>query len=157
MCVIKYNISFYFSMDESSAQWETPTYIYPSEKFPNALSGSGYMMRSHVAKCVYEKGLDIPFVNLEDIFITGLAAEKCKDEGVALRNSPRFHYMGRHLCLVKKYDILVHRLKKSQEMINVYDRLHKKLKCKTLERNSTSSHVAIQRLKSNISSLITSP
>ena len=54
-------------MDESSVQWETPTYIYPSEKFPNALSGSGYMMRSHVAKCVYEKGLDIPFVNLEDI------------------------------------------------------------------------------------------
>ena len=44
-------------MDESSVQWETPTYIYPSEKFPNALSGSGYMMRSHVAKCVYEKGL----------------------------------------------------------------------------------------------------
>ena len=64
-------------------------------------------MRSHVAKCVYEKGLQTPFVNLEDIFITGLAAEKCKDEGVVLRNSPRFHYMGRHLCLVKKYDILV--------------------------------------------------
>ena len=64
-------------------------------------------MKSNIAKCLYRKGLETPFVNLEDIFITGLAREKCKDEGVVLRNSPRFHYMGRHLCLVKKYDILV--------------------------------------------------
>ena len=151
----KYNFTLSTFMNHQ--QWETPTYIYPSETFPNALSGSGYMMRSHVAKCVYEKGLNIPFVNLEDIFITGLAAEKCKGEGVVLRNSPRFHYMGRHLCLVKKYDILVHRLKKSQEMINVHDRLHKRLRCKTLEKNSTSSHVSIQRLKSNVTSTIQNP
>jgi len=110
------------------------------------------MMQSHTAKCLYEKGLDIPFVNLEDIFITGLAADKCKDQGIVLRNSPRFHYMGRHLCLVKKYDILVHRLKKTQEMINVYDLLHKRLKCQTLDRNSTSVNVAIKRQKSNVTS-----
>ena len=121
--------------------------MYQPKKFPNALSGSGYMMKSNIAKCLYRKGLETPFVNLEDIFITGLAREKCKDEGVVLRNSPRFHYMGRHLCLVKKYDILVHRLKKSQEMINVYDLLHKRLKCQTMDRNATSINVKIKRNK----------
>lgn len=106
-------------------------------------------MKSHIAKCLYEKGLQIPFINLEDVFITGLAADKCKDEGVVLRNSPRFHFMGRHLCLVKKYDILVHRLKKKQDMINVYDRLHKRLKCQTVGQNSTSTHVKIKRQNLN--------
>ena len=126
-----------------------PRYIYRPDKFPNALSGSGYMMKSHVVKCLYEKGLQIPFVNLEDIFITGLASERCKDEGIILRNSPRFHYMGRHLCLVKKYDILVHRLKKTQEMKNMYDLLHKRLKCQIRDKNATHNNVVIKRNTSN--------
>ena len=104
-------------------------------------------MKSHIAKCLYEKGLQIPFINLEDVFITGLAAEKCKPEGVVLRNSPRFHFMGRHLCLVKKYDVLVHHLKKKQDMVNVYDLLHKRLKCQMVDKNSTSTHMKVKRQK----------
>ena len=130
-----------------------PTYMYRPAKFPNALSGSGYMMKSHVAKCLYEKGLQIPFINLEDIFITGLAADKCKGEGIILRNSPRFHYMGRHLCLVKKYDILIHRLKKTQEMKNMYDLLHKRLKCQFKDKNATATNVIIKRMKNPTSTL----
>ena len=139
------------------SKWEIPKYIYGPEKLPNALSGSGYMMKNHVVKCLYEKGLQIPFINLEDIFITGLAAEKCKDEGILLRNSPRFHYMGRHLCLVKKYDILVHRLKETQQMRNVYDLLHKRLKCQIQDKNATHNNVVIKRAEPNVTISVIKP
>ena len=135
-----------------------PTYMYGDDKFPNALSGSGYIMRTTVSNCLYEKGLETPFVNLEDIFITGLVAQKCQDKGVVLRNSPRFHYMGTHLCLIKKYDILVHRVKEVQDMKNVYDLLHNRLKCQVHNKNSTATTYNIKRMKhdSNATSIIDS-
>ena len=138
-------------------KWEVPTYMYPPEKFPNALSGSGYIMRTLVSKCLYEKGLEIPFVNLEDIFITGLAAQRCKDSGIVLRNSPRFHYMGRHLCLVKKYDILIHKVKETQDMKNVYELLHDRLKCEVRDKNATYTSMKIKRRKTNSTVTLTLP
>ena len=41
------------------------------ETFPNAVSGSGYLLKSEDLDCMYRRGLETPFVNLEDIFITG--------------------------------------------------------------------------------------
>ena len=58
-------------------KWSVPHYMYAEEFFPNALSGSGYLMHISVTSCLYEKGLDTRFLVLEDVFITGLVREKC--------------------------------------------------------------------------------
>ena len=95
-------------------KWEVPFYIYPNrDTFPNALSGSGYLMRAEDLSCLYARGLETPFVNLEDIFITGLAATQCH---LKLRSSPKFHFLGKHICHVKPQDILVHNVKEPRKM-----------------------------------------
>jgi beta-1,3-galactosyltransferase 1 len=87
------------STERYTTKWEVPFYIYPKkETFPNALSGSGYLMRSEDLDCLYRRGLETPFVNLEDIFITGLAAKQCR---LKLRSSPKFHFMGLHVCHIR--------------------------------------------------------
>jgi beta-1,3-galactosyltransferase 1 len=87
------------STERYSTKWEVPYYIYPDkETFPNALSGSGYLMHSGDVDCLYRRGLEIPFVNLEDIFITGLAVKSCQ---LTLRSSPKFHFLGKHICHVR--------------------------------------------------------
>ena len=52
--------------------WEVPWYIYNSTTFPNAVSGSGYLISISSVPCLYENGLKTSFLNLEDVFITGL-------------------------------------------------------------------------------------
>ena len=65
---------------------------------------------------------DMPknLLNLEDVFITGLAAQKCQ---VQLRNSQWFAYMGKSTKYVKKQDILIHGLKSDEELLKVYNKL----------------------------------
>ncbi len=46
-------------------------YFLSKETFPNALSGSGYLTKAEDLSCMYRQGLETPFLNLEDIFITG--------------------------------------------------------------------------------------
>ena len=101
-------------------KWEVPAYIYPSSQFPNAVSGSGYVLTTDVIQCVFEAGLTTSFLNLEDVFITGLAAQKCQ---VQLRNSQWFAYMGKSTKYVKKQDILIHGLKSDDELLKVYNKL----------------------------------
>lgn len=80
-------------------KWSVPKYMFRDDTFPNALSGSGYLMSQTVTSCLYNKGLDTSFLVLEDIFITGVVREKC---GLQLKHSPRFQYMGQHLCKLAK-------------------------------------------------------
>ena len=103
--------------------------MYPNATYPNALSGSGYLLSVKVSKCLYEKGLDTPFMVLEDIFITGLVASQCP--GLTLKNSPRFQYMGMHVCLVKKkFDLLIHNVKSRKKMEMIHKTLTKKASCR---------------------------
>ena len=101
-------------------KWEVPGYIYQNDVFPNAVSGSGYVITTDAINCVYNAGLKTSFLNLEDVFITGLAAAQCQ---IILRNSQWFAYMGKRTKFVKKQDILIHGLKKDTELMEVYKRL----------------------------------
>ena len=67
-------------------------------------------------------GLGIPFLNLEDVFITGLAASKCH---VHLKNSQWFNFTGKKLNLVKKTDILIHGVKSDDLLEKLYAKFHK--------------------------------
>ena len=112
-----------------TTKWEVPFYIYQGkETFPNALSGSGYLMRSDDVGCLYRQGLDVPFVNLEDIFITGLAAKRCR---LKLRSSPKFHFLGKHICHLRPQDILVHNIKDPQKMRDFFEVVRGKKPCKS--------------------------
>ena len=70
---------------------------------------------------MYNAGLETSFLNLEDIFITGLAASACH---VKLFNSQWFNFLGKSVKSVKKTDILIHNVKNSEDMALIYKRLH---------------------------------
>jgi Small protein A (tmRNA-binding) len=51
-----------------------PYYICQQETFPNAVSGSGYIISQDQLARVFNSGLKVPFLTVEDVSITGLAA-----------------------------------------------------------------------------------
>ena len=101
--------------------WEVPWYIYNSTTFPNAVSGSGYLISRKSIPCLYKAGLDTSFLNLEDVFITGLAASACH---IKLINSRWFNFIGKSSRKVKNHDILVHNVRNSSDMAFIYKKLH---------------------------------
>ena len=51
--------------------------MYNGFKYPNYLSGSGYVLSRPSADCIFGKSKRMPYFHLEDIFITGFAREAC--------------------------------------------------------------------------------
>ena len=102
--------------------WEVPYYIYQPDTFPNAVSGSGYILSSSILNCIYQRGLDTPYLNLEDVFITGLSASKCKQ--VTLKNSPWFNYTGKKLSMIRGQDVLIHNVRNESDLYRIYQKLH---------------------------------
>ena len=100
-----------------------PYYIYQQETFPNAVSGSGYIISQDQLACVFNSGLKVPFLNVEDVFITGLAASQCH---IRLKNSQWFYFMGKkNINLVKKNDILIHGVKSDDRLLKIYEKFQK--------------------------------
>ena len=58
-------------------KWIVPRYMYNGFKYPNYLSGSGYVLSRPSADCIFGKAKRMPYFHLEDIFITGFAREEC--------------------------------------------------------------------------------
>ena len=52
------------------------------------LSGSGYVFSSSIAPVLYQCALRTPFMNLEDVFLTGLCATT--QLGLKLTHNPSF-------------------------------------------------------------------
>ena len=50
--------------------------------------GSGYVTTRPAAKCLFNEAMHLPFLHLEDVFLTGFAAENCA--------IPRFNTNGFH-------------------------------------------------------------
>ena len=86
-----------------------------------AVSGSGYLISRKSIPCLYKAGLDTSFLNLEDVFITGLAASACH---IKLINSRWFNFIGKNSRRVKNHDILVHNVRNSSEMAFIFKKLH---------------------------------
>ena len=98
-----------------------PKYIYKPDTFPNAVSGSGYIISSSILNCIYHQGLDTNYINLEDIFITGLSASKCN---VTLKNSPWFNYTGKKMSRIRGQDVLIHNVRNNTDFYKIYEKLH---------------------------------
>ena len=48
--------------------------FFPYPSFPPYLDGMSYIFSSNLARHLYSCALDTPFINIEDIFVTGLCA-----------------------------------------------------------------------------------
>ena len=68
-------------------KWICPLWMYSKPKFPDFLSGLGYLISSKLIECLYEKALHTPALHLEDVFVTGILRTKC---GGVLIHDPRF-------------------------------------------------------------------
>ena len=65
---------------EFTRQWDCPTYMFSGNAYPPVLSGPGYIMSRQASRCLYTAALKIPYFHMEDVYITGFAAEMCNIE-----------------------------------------------------------------------------
>ncbi|CAG9854127.1 unnamed protein product [Phyllotreta striolata] len=61
---------------DPTSKWYCPTYMYNGTYFPNFLSGTGYVMSMDVTRKLYNSAMTIPFIHLEDVYFTGLCAQR---------------------------------------------------------------------------------
>ena len=65
--------------------------------------------------------MDTSYINLEDIFITGLSASKCN---VTLKNSPWFNFTGKKMSRIRGQDVLIHNVRNDTDLYRIYEKLH---------------------------------
>ncbi|XP_016985841.1 beta-1,3-galactosyltransferase 1 [Drosophila rhopaloa] len=79
--------------------WYVPQYMFEGFKYPVYLSGTGYLLSIDVVQRLYEEALTTSLVHLEDVFVTGICAEKA---GIQRHHHPLFNYVhGKPLCIFK--------------------------------------------------------
>lgn len=60
-----------------SAKWFVPKDQFDGDMFPDYLSGTAYAMSRDVTPKLLEQTATVPFLVMEDVFITGLCASQC--------------------------------------------------------------------------------
>ncbi|XP_058444076.1 uncharacterized protein LOC131425854 [Malaya genurostris] len=63
---------------DTSSKWYTPNYMYNKEFYPHYLSGTAYLMNLDAAKLLYRTSLTTPIFHLEDVYLTGIVADRVK-------------------------------------------------------------------------------
>lgn len=53
-----------------------PQAMYPLDTYPDFLSGIAYVMSMDVVPILYETALNTSYIHLEDVFLTGICADK---------------------------------------------------------------------------------
>ena len=71
------------------------------------LAGSDYVTTRPAAKCLFNESMHLPFFHLEDVFLTGFAAENC---AIPRFHTNSFHPNGVKFADIKEEDILWHYL-----------------------------------------------
>lgn len=101
-------------------KWFVPHYMFSEKKFPNYLSGTGYLMHRTTVSKLFTAALDIPVFHLEDIYVTGILARKV---GIRPADNIGFSFARRKFnsCLFKQ-TITTHQIKHN-EMLAIYTKL----------------------------------
>jgi len=92
---------------KSKSKWWVPRYLYNGSRYPVILGGSGYVTTRPAAKCLFNESMHLPFFHLEDVFLTGFAAENC---AIPRFHTDGFHPNAVHFADLKEEDILWHYL-----------------------------------------------
>ncbi|KAH8284521.1 hypothetical protein KR018_002907, partial [Drosophila ironensis] len=86
-------------VSDVSSKWYMPAYMYAPAAYPRYLSGAGYLLSIDVVQRLYEAALNTTLVYLEDVYITGLCAERAR---IKPHHHPLFSFAhSRHLCAFK--------------------------------------------------------
>ncbi|XP_030560650.1 beta-1,3-galactosyltransferase 1 [Drosophila novamexicana] len=86
-------------VSDVTSKWYMPYYMYKDEAYPKYLSGAGYLMSIDVVERLFEASLNTTLVYLEDIFITGLCANRAN---VKRQHHALFSFAhSPHLCAFK--------------------------------------------------------
>ena len=101
-------------------KWYVPNYMFSERRYPNYLSGTGYLMHRTTISKLYKASLDTPIFHLEDIYITGVLSRKVQIRPV---DNIGFSYVRRKLnsCLFKQ-TVTTHHVKHA-EMRAIYQKL----------------------------------
>lgn len=86
-------------------KYEVPSYMYDGDYYPDFLSGFAYVLPFYTLDCLFEKSLNLPLFHLNDVFVTGFAAEECQIERV---DHEEFHYLGLDLNKVNDDVVAIH-------------------------------------------------
>eukprot|EP00096_Caligus_rogercresseyi_P010964 TRINITY_DN4163_c0_g1_i1.p1 TRINITY_DN4163_c0_g1~~TRINITY_DN4163_c0_g1_i1.p1 ORF type:complete len:328 (+),score=77.02 TRINITY_DN4163_c0_g1_i1:73-1056(+) len=57
-------------------KWVCPRWMCEEDTFPEFNSGSGYLIAGPQVSKLYQTAFEVPFIHLEDVFITGILAER---------------------------------------------------------------------------------
>uniref|UniRef100_A0A182NR88 RING-type E3 ubiquitin transferase n=1 Tax=Anopheles dirus TaxID=7168 RepID=A0A182NR88_9DIPT len=84
---------------DTSSKWYSPTYMYDKDVYPNYLSGTAYLMNLEAVKTLYRASLSTPIFHLEDVYLTGIVADRVK---IRRRHHPLFFYSyTKDLCALR--------------------------------------------------------
>ncbi|RUS74861.1 hypothetical protein EGW08_017385 [Elysia chlorotica] len=72
---------------KKTSKWYTPRRMYRGKLFPRYLSGTAYSMSGSAVQQLYLASMRIPFLSMEDVFVTGLCAKRAN---VVLVGDDRF-------------------------------------------------------------------
>ncbi|MCL4151711.1 UNVERIFIED_CONTAM: hypothetical protein GTU68_048778 [Idotea baltica] len=102
------------------SKWYSPSYMF-SGKYPNYVSGTAYVFSGNMAKKLLEAAIQTPYFHLEDVYLTGICAQKL---GLKAINCKGFSYLKRALnpCIYK--DIISAHEVSIKEMKKIWNMLH---------------------------------
>ncbi|XP_053679819.1 uncharacterized protein LOC128730765 [Anopheles nili] len=129
---------------DTSSKWYSPTYMYNKNVYPNYLSGTAYLMNFEVAKALYRASLTTPIFHLEDVYLTGIVADRAK---IRRRHHPLFFYSyTKDLCALRGM-ISQHQLQPS-EIRTAFDYVtNSSVLCNGPEKNFTDGKLKLQQRK----------
>ncbi|XP_076043025.1 beta-1,3-galactosyltransferase 1-like isoform X2 [Oratosquilla oratoria] len=86
---------------DKKSKWYTPRYLFNDAKYPNYLSGTGYVYSGNLVQSLLHAACETPFFHLEDVYLTGMCA---KALGVRLKDNIGFSYHKHKAnpCIYKK-------------------------------------------------------
>ncbi|XP_064476299.1 beta-1,3-galactosyltransferase 1-like [Ornithodoros turicata] len=71
----------------SVSKWYLPVRVYKKPVFPDFLAGPAYLFTGDCAPVLYNVSFTVPYLPLEDVFLTGVVAQKA---GITRKNHPGF-------------------------------------------------------------------
>lgn len=129
---------------DTSSKWYSPNYMYNKEFYPNYLSGSGYLMNLDAAKLLYRTLLTTPIFHLEDVYLTGIVADRVK---LHRYHHPLFFYSSTKDPCALRGMISQHQLGPS-ELRAAYDFVtNSTTVCSGPERNFSMAKMKLQQRK----------
>ncbi|XP_050089216.1 acetylgalactosaminyl-O-glycosyl-glycoprotein beta-1,3-N-acetylglucosaminyltransferase-like [Anopheles aquasalis] len=129
---------------DTSSKWYSPAYMYGKDVYPKYLSGTAYLMNFEVAKLLYRGSLSTPIFHLEDVYLTGIVADRVK---VRRRHHPLFFYSyTKDLCALRGM-ISQHQLQPS-EIRAAYDYItNASIVCPVPDKRLTVGQLKLQQRK----------